>query len=149
MNFLPLPLGEDKRRGFFIFRTNPNSTDNAKALRENSTKEEQKLWKYLKAKRLGGFKFRRQEPIGKYFVDFICFETKLIIELDGGHHNDAYKKEYDFKRTQFLESCGFRIVRFWNNQIDNEMEKVLNYILQECRNRSPLLNPFPQGEEIK
>lgn len=134
MVYLPFPVGEDKRRGFLIYRTNSNSKIKAKSLRKNSTFEEQKLWKNLKAKKLDGFKFRRQEPVENYIVDFICFETKLVIELDGGQHNQEANKEYDFHRTQFLESCGFKVVRFWNNQINNEMESVLSFILQECRN---------------
>jgi len=71
----------------------------------------------------------------------------LIIELDGGQHNQNANKEYDFHRTQFLESCGFKIIRFWNHQITNELESVLNLIMMKCIERSPLLNPLPQGEE--
>lgn len=131
-----------------IYRTNSSSKDKAKVLRQNATKEERKLWNHLKAKKLDGFKFRRQEPIGHYIVDFICFETKLIVELDCGQHSQSDMIEYDNNRTKFIEGCGFNVVRFWNNQINNEMESVLAFILHECRSRSPLLNPLPQREEI-
>lgn len=123
-----------------IYRTNSNSLKNAKVLRKNSTPEERIFWKHFRGRRFFGFKFRRQEPIGKYIADFICFEIKLIIELEGGQHNFEANKEYDLQRTQFLESCGFKVIRFWNNQINYDLENVLSYILQECRKRSPSMN---------
>jgi very-short-patch-repair endonuclease len=87
----------------------------ARKLRVNATHSEMKLWSALKNRKLGGFKFRRQAPIGKYVVDFVCHERSLVIEADGGQHIE--KAETDAQRTRWLESQGFRVIRFWNDQI--------------------------------
>ena len=102
----------------------------SKNLRNNSTKEEIILWQYLKQKQLG-VKFRRQQPIGKYIVDFICFEKKIIIELDGGQHNDDKNIEKDKIRDLFFKQCGYRVIRFWNNEINQNIESVINKIITE------------------
>ncbi len=81
----------------------------ARDLRKNSTDAEKRLWYYLRANRLG-FKFKRQAPIGKYIVDFVCLEKRLIIELDGGQHMD--NQMYDTKRTDWLMAHGFKVLRF-------------------------------------
>ena len=99
---------------------------NAKSLRKSQTDAEIKLWYYLRAHRFMGLKFKRQKPIGKYIVDFICTEQKLIIELDGGQHAD--KVDYDEQRTKFLKNEGYQVLRFWNNQVLQEMESVLEAI---------------------
>jgi very-short-patch-repair endonuclease len=94
-------------------------------LRKNQTPPEQKLWKILKNKQFYGYKFLRQFVIDdKYIVDFICRERKIIIEIDGGQHNRPNDIEYDKKRTEFLSCKGFVVVRFWNNDIDNNIEGV-------------------------
>ena len=98
----------------------------AKTLRTNQTDAEIVLWYYLRAHRFFGLKFKRQKPIGSYIVDFVCLEQKLIIELDGGQH--AEQVEADEKRTRFLESEGYKVLRFWNNQVLHEMEGVLEAI---------------------
>ena len=82
----------------------------AKNLRKKSTDAERLLWRHLRAKQLEGFKFRRQQPIGNYVVDFVCFENRIVIEVDGGQH--AIEKEKDSERTKWLESQGFKILRF-------------------------------------
>ena len=103
--------------------------DRARELRGNPTEAEKIVWRHLRYKQLGGHRFRRQHPIGKYIVDFFCFEKGLVIEVDGGHHSE--QEEYDQVRTMWLESCGYRVLRFWNNQILNEIDNVLKVILKE------------------
>ncbi len=91
------------------------ANERAKQLRRRPTEAEAKLWIRLRRKQLDGFRFRRQTPIGSYIVDFFCPEAKLIVEIDGGQHAD--QKEYDELRTQWLEERGYRVVRFWNNDV--------------------------------
>lgn len=98
----------------------------AKNLRKNQTDAEQKLWQYIRANRFYGLKFKRQQPIGKYIVDFVCFEHKFIIELDGSQHFDNIT--YDNDRTKFLSSLGYKVIRIWNNEIFNNIDRVLEYI---------------------
>lgn len=100
--------------------------DNAKSLRSNMTEAEQRLWYYLRANRFMGLKFKRQKPLGTYIVDFVCMEEKLIIELDGGQH--AENLSYDHKRDSWLRSQRFTVLRFWNNELFNETESVLEKI---------------------
>lgn len=95
----------------------------ARKLRRNSTDVERRLWHRIRDKQIDEFRFRRQRPIGRYIVDFICLEAKLIVELDGGQH--ATSDEYDKSRTAFLESLGYRVVRFWNNEVTENMDGVL------------------------
>ena len=82
---------------------------------------------YVK-KQLSGFKFRRQEVLGDYIVDFVCLEAKLIVEVDGGQHLEQLGK--DIKRTEYLNSLGYKVVRYWNHQVLNETDTVLNDILR-------------------
>ncbi len=91
------------------------SISKARQLRNNPTKAEYLLWYHLFRRQLNGFRFRRQQQIGPYIVDFVCYEKRLIIELDGGQH--AEQLVYDSKRTQWLESQGFQVLRFWNNEV--------------------------------
>ena len=94
----------------------------AKQLRSNMTDVETKLWQQLRAKRFEQYKFRRQVPIGPYIVDFICFEKRLIIELDGSQHEGS---SYDLKRDVWLRSQDFRVLRFWNNAINSALDGTL------------------------
>ena len=103
----------------------------ARALRQDQTDVERKLWALLRSRRLDGFKFRRQVPIDRYFADFACREANLIVELDGGQHAD--RAAYDAERTGVLEACGWRVLRFWNNQVNDEPEGVVETILAELR----------------
>ena len=96
----------------------------SRELRKNQTPQEKKLWLYLRKRNINNYKFRRQYPIGNYIVDFICHEKKLIIEIDGGQHNIPINIDYDEKRTAFLKEKGFNVMRFWNNDIDNNIEGV-------------------------
>ena len=110
----------------------------AKTLRRNMTDTERLLWRHLRAHRLLGQKFRRQQPIGPYVVDFVHFGARLIVEADGGQHNGC---ESDTVRDRWLESQGFRVLRFWNNDILREPEAVLARILQALELPAP---PLPQ-----
>ncbi len=99
----------------------------AKQLRRNMTNAELLLWRYLRGHRLGGAKFKRQQPLGKYIVDFVCFEAKLVIELDGGQHFDSAQ---DRLRDDWLRGQGYEVLRFWNNDVLGQTELVLERILQ-------------------
>ena len=99
----------------------------AKSLRKSSTDTEKHLWYHLRANRLLGHKFKRQVPIGKYIVDFVCREKRLIIELDGSQHGD--NQAYDTQRTVWLEARGFKVLRFWNNEVLQQTPTVLEVIL--------------------
>ena len=99
-------------------------TEIARKLRNNLTEAEKKLWYYLRANNLGE-KIRRQQPIGPYFVDFVCLKKYLIIEIDGGQHNESAA---DRIRDNFLTKEGFRVLRFWNNEVLENTEAVLEQI---------------------
>ena len=96
-----------------------------KSLRNNMTEAEHKLWLYLKNKQTG-YKFRRQASIGKYIADFYCPKKKLIIELDGSQHIE--NEEYDKIRTEYFNSLNIRVIRFWNNDVMNNIEGVVERI---------------------
>lgn len=100
----------------------------ARELRKNQTSQEAKLWRLLRNKQYKKLPFKRQHPIGNYIVDFICLEKKLIIELDGGQHNEEVNIKYDTERTVFLNAKGYTVLRFWNNDIDNNIEGVFETI---------------------
>ena len=100
----------------------------ARQLRLHPSKAQQLLWYYLRQKNIKGCKFRREHPMGPYIVDLICLSKKLIIELDGGQH--ATQIVYDEKRTSWLESQGFKVLRFWNNEVLTNTESVLEIILK-------------------
>jgi very-short-patch-repair endonuclease len=103
----------------------------ARRLRKEATEAEIRLWSRLRKKQLDGFRFRRQQPIGPYVVDFYCPEARLIIELDGGQH--AEREAEDAARTAWLEAQGYRVVRFWNNDTLSNTEGVLTMILTALR----------------
>lgn len=127
--------GEDKGEG-----EQPNLLSLAKKMRHNPTEAENKMWQILRNNQLG-YKIRRQHQIGQYIVDFICLEKKLIIECDGGQHNETVDKE----RTLFLENEGFRVIRFWNNEILNNIEGCWEIIQKSLNDCTPHPNPLPQG----
>jgi very-short-patch-repair endonuclease len=95
-------------------------TSRSRGLRKNSTDAERKLWSILRSRQLGGFKFRKQVEIDGYVVDFLCAEKRLIIEVDGGQHTP----ERDAPRTAYLESQGFRLIRFWNNEVLENLDGI-------------------------
>jgi very-short-patch-repair endonuclease len=115
-------LGEGK----LIQESAMNLTNKARSLRKNKTDVEQLVWKYLRNRQQYNYKFRRQFPIEPYIVDFACLELKLIIELDGGQH--ANRINYDDQRSSFLMQRGFKVIRFWNNDVTKNTEGVLEAI---------------------
>jgi adenine-specific DNA-methyltransferase len=113
--------------------------DLARKLRKSSTDSEWRLWLHLKSRNLGGFKFRRQHPIPPCIVDFVCLEQKLIVELDGGQHAEQTLR--DAERTARLESKGYRVIRFWNDDALKRTDIVLEEILRQLT--APHPNPLP------
>ena len=107
----------------------------ARVLRKNMTDAERILWQRLRNRQLGGFKFRRQKPIGPYIVDFACLEKKLIIEVDGGQH--ASKMSADTIRGEHLKRKGYRILRFWNHEVLKDTDSVLERILKDLKEKAP------------
>ena len=107
----------------------PGIFENAKELRRSMTEAEEILWKHLRNSKLHGLKFRRQHPVDIFIADFYCHQKKLIIELDGNIHDILEQKEYDEGRTFILEEKGFKILRFKNEEIINDLENVLERIL--------------------
>lgn len=102
----------------------------ARELRVNSTDAEKRLWHHLRNRQLAGYKFKRQFPVDPYILDFACEVEKLAVELDGGQHNEAPHQVYDLRRTAALEVLGWRILRFWNNEVMENTEGVLVVIHQ-------------------
>ncbi len=96
----------------------------ARALRKNTTDAERKLWRELRRLKPFGFHFRRQVPIGPYVADFLCHSSKLVIELDGGQHNEPADIAYDRRRTAWLGTQGYQVLRFWNNDVMLNAEGV-------------------------
>jgi very-short-patch-repair endonuclease len=101
----------------------------SKKLRRNMTDAERYLWRYLRNRQLEGYKFRRQQVIENYIVDFVNFEKKIIIEVDGGQHN-IYRMK-DMERDRKLKELGFKVIRFWDNDVLNNIEGVLEKIREE------------------
>ena len=108
-----------------------NKTFLARSLRKNATIQERRLWNLLKNRQFYNLKFKRQQPIGDYIVDFICKEAKIIIEVDGGQHNEPENIEYDKTRTEYLNNLGYKVVRFWNNEIYENIEGVVLRLKEE------------------
>ena len=103
----------------------------ARNLRKNSTIQEKRLWNILKNKQFHNLKFKRQYPIGKYIVDFVCKEHKIVIELDGGQHNPPDQISYDKERSCYLGNLGYKVVRFWNNEVYENINGVIEKLEQE------------------
>ena len=118
--------------------------DYARHLRINQTDAEQLLWGLLRSRRFAGKKFRRQHPVGRYILDFFCHECKLAVELDGGQHNDAETKLRDERRSGFLDEQGIRVVRFWNHDVLQQTESVLESLWHEVHADSSSSSPSPQ-----
>ena len=116
----------------------------ARLLRYNQTDAERRLWRHLRDRRLGGFKFRRQFSVAHYIVDFACPKARLVIEVDGGQHSS--REVPDNERTEFLEQKGYRVVRYWNNDILLKTDDVLEAILLELRLPSPQPSHRKRGE---
>jgi len=109
------------------------NTKSARELRNNLTDAERRLWQKLQRRQIAAAKFRRQQPIGPFIVDFVCFEHRLIVEVDGGQH--AQQVPYDEKRSRWLEAQGYRVLRFWNNDVLANTEAVAQSILEAVERR--------------
>lgn len=105
--------------------------EKARYLRNNQTPQERKIWTIIRNRQFFGYRFLRQYCIGSYIVDFICREKKIIIEIDGGQHNQSSDIEYDIQRTEYLNSKGYKVIRFWNNDIDKNLDGVYKRLKQE------------------
>ncbi|MCF8476617.1 MAG: DUF559 domain-containing protein [Pseudolabrys sp.] len=114
----------------------------AKALRHGMTDAELALWRELRAHRLSGLSFRRQTLVGRFIVDFVCHELRLVIEIDGGQHAESKR---DLARDRWLSSKGYRVLRFWNSDVLRNRRCVLEAIAGAAAESTPLPNPPPQG----
>jgi very-short-patch-repair endonuclease len=108
-------------------------TKRARELRTNLTDAERRLWQKLKRRQVAGVKFRRQQPIGPYIVDFVCLERRVVVEVDGGQHSEQLRQ--DERRNQWLEAQGYRILRFWNNDVLANTEVVAQTVLDAVEKR--------------
>lgn len=117
--------------------------DNAKILRIHQTEAEQRLWYHLRAHRFMDLKFKRQKPIGSYIVDFVCVERMLIIEIDGGQHSEQV--EYDQRRDTWLRSQGYTVLRYWNNDVMQQLDGVLEQIRLTVISEPSPPAPLPQA----
>ena len=125
--------------------------ENSRQLRKNMTSQERKLWCIIRNRQFYGYRFRRQFPLGQYIVDFICREKKIIIEIDGGQHNEIKNIQYDNKRTEYLISEGYKVMRFWNNDIDKNISGVyekLKEVFEIGENITPP-QPSPSREGVQ
>ena len=124
----------------------------ARSLRKRMTPQEVKLWVHLRSWRKEGFHFRRQAPRDGYVVDFVCLKHRLIVEVDGGQHNFNAHARRDAKRDKIFSGNGFRVLRFWNNEVDENMDGVLTLISDALRRPPPGLaardHPPPSGEGL-
>jgi len=105
----------------------------ARKLRREQTDVERKLWFALRSRQFAGFKFRRQQPIGPYIADFVCFEAGLVIELDGDQHGSDDSVAYDERRTLFLQKVGFDVIRFPHREVNNSLDNVLDAIAHHLK----------------
>ncbi len=115
------------------------SIQKARVLRSNLTDAEQVLWRHIRLRQIDNHKFRRQRPVGPYIVDFVCLEKKLVIEVDGGQHSD--NKAYDAARDQWLNTQGYRVLRFWNNDVLTNIEGVMEIVQRAMDEPPPVSSP--------
>jgi very-short-patch-repair endonuclease len=105
-----------------ITRISTEARQHTRQLRRGTTETERRLWQHLRGRQMGGFKFRRQHPLGCYVLDFVCLEAGLVVEVDGGQHVD--RADSDSARTRWLEQRGFQVLRFWNHEVWQHIEEV-------------------------
>ena len=120
--------GEGKGGGSALAK--PEMRRRARVLRINMTNAERKLWYALRDRRFAGFKFRRQVPLGPFIADFVCFEERLVIEVDGGQHADSVQ---DRRRDRWFAANDFRVIRFWNNEVLSNLEGVMTVLAQALK----------------
>ena len=118
--------------------------DNARVLRRYQTPAESQLWDALRGRKIAGLKFRRQVPVGRFIVDFLCFEAGLIIEADGSQHSDIHVHEYDDDRTNYLKAQGLEVLRFTNLEIETNLQMVIDCISTTAQTRVSS-SPLPRG----
>jgi len=121
--------------GKIVSITSKLRRDRARRLRRDQTETEARLWEVLRGGRLDGWKWRRQVTVGPFIVDFLCLEAALVVELDGGIH--ASQIEYDARRDAYLKRHGLRVLRFWNAQVADDLDRVSWTILSACRESDP------------
>ncbi|MEA3411171.1 MAG: endonuclease domain-containing protein [Pseudomonadota bacterium] len=112
-------------------RIRPPLKHRARQLRRELTDAERALWRHLRQRQVAGLRFRRQHPLGRYIVDFACLDARLVIEVDGGQHGE--REDYDEERTAWLQQRGFRVLRFWNNEVLNNIYGVMERITEAIR----------------
>jgi type I restriction enzyme M protein len=163
----PLPLSLRERVGWGELReshlarkpfpkppTDERLLEFARGMRRFSTDAEKRLWRALRNRKLGGFKFRRQIPIGSYIIDFYCHEVKVAVEADGGQHSEPTHVKYDKRRTAFLKSEGIHVMRFWDHDVLRDTDVVREMIYRICDEQRSLVipphpNPLPKGEGVR
>jgi very-short-patch-repair endonuclease len=109
-------------------RIKPQLTTHARSLRGDMTEAEKKLWQAIRSNQIENCRFRRQHPIDPYIADFACIDKRVVIELDGGQHQD--QETYDERRTEHMQAQGWKVVRFWNNDVLNNLDGVLTRIVE-------------------
>lgn len=120
--------------------------ERTRTLRREMTEAEKRLWQRLRFRQTHGFRFRRQVPIGSFIADFVCHEARLIVEIDGGQHDPA--SDYEFRRTRFLEGEGYRVLRFWNNEVLENPDGAQEGIAQYLRRVHPHPCPAPSRGRV-
>jgi very-short-patch-repair endonuclease len=115
----------------------------ARTLRQNMTEAEMRIWRMLRAHRINGHKFRRQVPIGRYIADFVCHEARLVVEIDGGQHDRSSPRETE--RNDFLQKEGYRILRFWNNEVLANPDGAQETIVKALAESPPPCPPPSRG----
>ncbi|MFC5756590.1 endonuclease domain-containing protein, partial [Rhizobium sp. GCM10022189] len=123
-----------------IRKHRPEKTGQARSLRRNETEEEYRLWSDLRARRLNGYKFTRQVPLGPFIVDFLCRDARLIVEIDGFQHAESLSDQH---RTEWLNANGYSVLRFWNQETARERRSVLETILAALEGRLQLSSELP------
>jgi len=122
-------------------------TERARQLRKAETWAEKLMWRWLRDRRFSGYKFRRQHPVGKYYLDFFCEEAELNIELDGSQHGFPDQRKHDEERETFLKSLGLKTLRFWNSRLRRDAQTIRDAIFNELQTRAP--HPLPDYTKPK
>ena|SRR5260221_5626537 len=129
-----------------VVRRDAYYQERAREQRANMNDAEKLLWSRLRAHRMDGRKFRRQHPLGRYIVDFVCLDSRLIIEVDGDSHGDDRREALDTQRTAFLEKLGFRVLRFWNDYVLTDLDNVTETIFDALGGTA---RPSPQPSPLR
>jgi very-short-patch-repair endonuclease len=117
------------------------SAEQARRLRQTETWAEKLMWRWLRDRRFNSYKFRRQHPVGDYYLDFFCEDAELAIELDGSRHGYPDKQDHDAEREKFLKSRGIKVLRFWNSHLRRNTRSIRDTIFNELQERAP--RPMP------